>query len=91
MLAAPGTFTMYSCSPGQCAGDDPLNGGVFTDALLNRAGEMYDGCQTSAALSIETVFSAARRSVSQACSDQTPIGGPSSRSGNPFPFVVHLA
>ena len=39
-LTPAGVFTMYSCSPGQFAGEDPLNGGVFTDALLNRASEM---------------------------------------------------
>ncbi len=88
--AAAGTFTMYSCSPGQCAGDDPLNGGVFTDALLNRAGDLYSNSRSTLAYEVESVFLLAKTTVTSKYPDQSPMAGPSNRSGNAFPFVVHL-
>lgn len=85
-----GQYTMYSCSPGQCAGEDPLNGGVFTDALLNRSSEWFERTYSSGILTIPNAFEATKRSVSAEFPDQIPMGGPSNRSGNSFPFSICL-
>jgi hypothetical protein len=89
-LASVGNFTMFSCSSNECAGDDALNGGVFTDALLNRAGEMFSSATRTTVFDIETVFAATRDSVAKAHPDQNPEGRPSNRTGNPFPFCIYI-
>lgn len=90
--ALPGVFTMYSCSPDQYAGEDPLNGGLFTDVLLS-VGERWYESAGQGVLPIDQAFETARAAVSRAASSsspQDPTGGPSNRSGNSFPFGVCL-
>lgn len=89
-LCKAGTFKMYSCSPGECAGEDALNGGLFTDALVSRAADWFNGSKTVEVLSIDRGFQNAASTVKSTNSKQTPIGGPSDRTSMPFPFAVSL-
>lgn len=89
-VAPAGAFTIYSCSPGEYAGEDVLNGGYFTDSILSGAGGWWQRNPTSAILTIDGALDIAKRSLAAAKRDQMPIGGPENRNGNPFPFAVCL-
>jgi len=92
--APDGNFTIYSCSPNEYAGEDPLNGGFFTDALLSGTADWCTSRRTSGILTIDDAFAIAcplvKNMANRSNSPQNPIGGPSNRSGNPFPFGVSL-
>jgi len=94
--SARGTYTMYSCTAGQCAGDDPLNGGVFTGTLLDLSGRWYEAATKSAVLSVDAALNLTKPVVGAASrradadSPQDPSGTPSARDGTPFPFAIAL-
>lgn len=85
-----GMFRIYSCSPGESAGEDPLNGGYFTDALITLSGEWRQTRSWDSILTIDAAFAAAKSFVEVNYRDQRPVGGPSNRKGNPFPFGLRL-
>jgi Caspase domain len=90
--APPGLYMMYACSPNEYAGDDVLNGGFFTDALLSEAADWATGRYSTPVLRIADAFQAAAPKVSArgaaSGNKQTPMASPSVRSGLPFPFAV---
>ena len=86
--AGEGIYTMYSCSPNECAGDDALNGGVFTDALLSSASDWFSGSKRGI-LTINAAFETAARIVGTG-GKQTPMATASIRSGNAPPFGISL-
>lgn len=88
--APAGAFCMYSCSPGQTAGEDALNGGYFTDSLISGSGAWWEQNAKSEILTIDAALGIATQRLSYARRAQVPMGGPESRSGNPFPFAVCL-
>jgi Caspase domain len=90
MQAPPAVFTMYSCSPGECAGDDPLNGGLFTDALLTSSAQWFETRKASELLIVDEAFNLARPLVWGSRDQQHPVAGADTRTGTRLPFGIRL-
>lgn len=88
--APAGAFTMYGCSIGEYAHEDALAGGYFSVGLVDGASAWWARAAATGVLTIDSAFDLARAAVRRARNDQNPMGGPESRSGNPFPFGICL-
>lgn len=93
--AAEGSFTMYGCSVGEYCYEDSINGGYFTDAMIENAAKWCDSRTTSGCLVAQDALTSAAKAVNLRTRhlnpSQNPNGGPSNRThGNPFPFAVEI-
>jgi hypothetical protein len=93
--AREGEFKMFSCSPNEYAGDDAVNGGFFTDALLSSSADWCGNQSRENILTVGEAFMAACPIVAAAArhaghEPQNPVATSSIRTGLPFPFAVYL-
>lgn len=83
-----GKATMYSCSVGEGAGEDPDNGGVYTHALLESCQTWHDGNQpTPRVLTTYAAHVFAKARLERLKSGQTPEFN-SSETALLFPIAV---
>jgi hypothetical protein len=82
-----GGVTIYSCLPGQRAGESASNGGYFSENFLNTAKAWAAVTNPTNCLTLDDAFAKAKNETYRLHAPQTPQmeGG---RFQNPFPFAV---